>query len=114
MDEQTQATQAAPADAGLTKEKVMAALQQVNDPEIPCNIVDLGLVYGVVIDKDMVKVKMTLTSPGCPMSQSIATDVKTKVELIDGVKEADVEIVWDPIWTPDKMTDEGKKKLGMT
>ena len=97
----------------INKEQVMNALEQCRDPEMPMvSIVDLGLIYDVQISDDIVDVKMTLTTPGCGMGKYIAEDAKTKIESIDGVKEAKVNIVWDPPWTPEKITDEAKKRLG--
>lgn len=96
----------------VEKEEVMKALKNCYDPEIPINIVDLGLIYDVQIRDDKVHVKMTLTAPGCPMHSFIAQDVKQQLEKINGVKEAVVEIVWEPPWTPDRMSQEAKKQLG--
>jgi len=95
----------------LTVDGVMNALRSCYDPEIPVNIVDLGLVYGVEIDDDSVKVKMTLTTVGCPAHAYLMHQVQTEIEKIPGVKKAEVEIVWDPPWTPDKMNPEAKKRL---
>jgi len=75
------------------------------------NIVDLGLVYGVAIDNDNVKVRMTLTTVGCPAHAYLMHQVKTEIEKIPGVKKAEVEIVWEPAWTPDRMSSEAKKRL---
>lgn len=98
----------------VTKEKVMNTLKQCYDPEIPVNIVDLGFIYNVDIKGDTVNVDMTLTTPGCPMHSLIARDVKQKLESLEEVNEANINIVWDPPWSPDKMSEEAKKKLGMT
>jgi len=98
----------------VTKEEVMDVLRQCYDPEIPVNIVDLGLIYGVTIEDTTVDVEMTLTAPGCPMHSLIARDVKQKVESIQGLERVNVRVVWDPPWTPDRMSEEAKKKLGMT
>lgn len=95
----------------LTVDGVMNALRNCYDPEIPVNIVDLGLIYGVAIDEDNVKVRMTLTTVGCPAHAYLMHQVQTEIEKIPGVKAADVEIVWDPPWTPDKMSPEAKKRL---
>jgi len=97
----------------VSKEQVMEALNKCYDPEIPIvSIVELGLIYDVQIDNDAVHVKMTLTAPGCPMHSLISQDAKNKLEMIEGVKTADVEVVWDPPWTPDRLSDTAKKKLG--
>jgi len=98
----------------VSKEAVWDALKECYDPEIPINIVDLGLVYDVTIDNDKVFVKMTLTAPGCPMHSFIAQQVKQRLETVEGVKEAHVEVVWDPPWNPNMMSDEAKKKLGFS
>src|SRR5213593_2403753 len=95
----------------LTVDGVMNALRDCYDPEIPVNIVDLGLVYGVAIEDDNVKVRMTLTTVGCPAHAYLMHQVQTEVEKIPGVKKAEVEIVWEPPWTPDKMSPEAKKRL---
>ncbi len=95
----------------LTVDGVMNALRNCYDPEIPVNIVDLGLVYGVAIDEDKVKVRMTLTTMGCPAHAYLMHQVQAEVEKIPGVKMAEVEIVWDPPWTPDKMSPEARKRL---
>ncbi|MGD2249888.1 MAG: iron-sulfur cluster assembly protein [Candidatus Methanofastidiosia archaeon] len=98
----------------VTKEEIMNTLKQCYDPEIPVNVVDLGFIYNVDIQGDTVNVDMTLTAPGCPMHSLIARDVKQKLESRDDVSEANVTIVWDPPWNPSMMSDEAKKKLGMT
>ncbi|SES70106.1 FeS assembly SUF system protein [Methanococcoides vulcani] len=88
----------------VTKEDVMEVLKKCYDPEIPINIVDLGLVYDVDVEGDRAHIKMTLTTPGCPMAAMIVDNVKQKVESIDGIKKAEVELVWDPPWTPDRIS----------
>src|SRR5437016_5243136 len=95
----------------LTVDGVMNVLRNCYDPEIPVNIVDLGLVCGVAIDDDNVKVRMTLTTVGCPAHAYLMHQVQTEIEKIPGVKKAEVEIVWEPPWTPDKMSPEAKKRL---
>lgn len=100
--------------AQITESQVYDALRHVYDPEIPVSIVDLGLVYDVKIIDDWVGVKMTLTTPGCGMGQSIAGMVRDRVLTLPGVHEADVRIVWEPAWSPAMMSDEAKKKLGMS
>lgn len=108
MREQTSTTQS----ATITEEQVREALKECYDPEIPVNIIDLGLVYGVTIVDDWVGVKMTLTSPGCPASNMISQQVKDRIKKIPGVGEADVRIVWQPEWNPGMMSAEAKQKLG--
>lgn len=96
----------------VTEEQVFEALKQCFDPEIPVNVVDLGLIYDVKIIGEWIGVKMTLTTPGCGMSGMIAQDVKNRVLRLPGVKEADVRIVWEPAWTPERMSPEARKRLG--
>jgi len=102
------------ASVPITEEKVFEALRECYDPEIPVNLVDLGLIYDVKIIDDWVGVKMTLTAPGCGMSGIISQNVRNRVMKVPGVKDADVRIVWDPPWTPERMSVEAKRKLGMT
>jgi metal-sulfur cluster biosynthetic enzyme len=98
----------------LTVEKVFSALKNCFDPEVPVNIVDLGLVYDVKIENEgKVLVKMTLTTPGCSMGGSIAQDAQSKISALPGVKEAKVDIIWDPPWTQHMISEDGRKKLGM-
>ena len=97
----------------VTMEDIMKALKECYDPEIPVNVWDLGLIYDVAVDDDKVHVKMTLTAPGCPMHSFISQEVKEKLQTVSGVKEATVEVVWDPPWSPDKMSQEAKTQLGM-
>ena len=100
-------------NASVNEAQVYDALRQCYDPEIPVNVVELGLIYDVKIIDDWVGVKMTLTTPGCGMSGMIAQDVRNRVLGLPGVKEADVRIVWAPAWTPERMTPEARKKLGL-
>jgi FeS assembly SUF system protein len=96
------------------KPKIVEALSTVYDPEIPVNIFELGLVYDIFVDADGVAaVKMTLTAPACPAAQTLPVEVREKVRKVDGVKEARVEIVWDPPWTKDRMSDAAKLQLGL-
>lgn len=95
----------------VTEEAVLEVLKSVYDPEIPINIVDMGLIYGIEVKGDHVNIKMTLTAPHCPMGALIAENVKQKVETIDGVSEAEVELVWDPPWSPDRILKESMKQL---
>ena len=96
-----------------TKEAVIEKLKQVEDPEIRYNIVDLGLVYDVKIDKGMVVVDMTLTSPSCPVGPYIISEVENTVKKMADVTGVTVEIVWEPLWSPDRMSDEAKVALGV-
>ena len=96
----------------LNEPAVLAALRQVMDPEIGCNVVDLGLIYDVAITGPNVTVQMTLTTPGCPMSESIAQGAQWALLGIPGVEDAAVELVWDPPWQPAMMTDVGRAAIG--
>jgi FeS assembly SUF system protein len=102
-----------PADKLMLEAQVVQALSSVFDPEIPVNIYDLGLIYEVNIDdSNNVKIKMTLTAPGCPAAQELPVEVTNKVQAIPEVKSAEVEIVWDPPWSPDRMSEVAKLQLG--
>ena len=93
--------------------KVIDALQTCYDPEIPVNIYELGLVYGIEINDSGVRIKMPLTAPSCPVAQSLPIEVEKKIGAIEGVKSAQVEVVWDPPWSPEKMSEGAKLQLGM-
>ena len=99
----------------VTKDEVITVLKDCYDPEIPINIWDLGLVYGIDLNDDgNIGIKMTLTAPGCMMGGMIAEEVKSKVKAMNGVKDAKVELVWDPPWSPDKMSEEAKAQMGIS
>lgn len=95
-----------------SKTDVMEVLKNCYDPEIPINIVDLGLVYDVKVKGSKVDIKMTLTTPGCPMHSMITEDIKRKVKKMKGVKDVDVKLVWDPPWSPKRMSASAKTQLG--
>jgi len=96
----------------LTEEQVRYMLMNVKDPEIDCNIVDLGLVYGISVnDKNDVDLRVTLTSLGCPLTETLVRDIKKNLGEMPGIGNINVQIVWEPSWTPEMMTEEGKKKL---
>ncbi len=96
------------------KAAVIEALKQIYDPEIPVNIYDLGLIYGVDVDESgRVDVKMTLTAPGCPVAQTFPGQVEAAIRQVPGVTDAHVEVVWDPPWTKDRMSEAAKLQLGM-
>ena len=97
----------------ITEAQVYEALKECYDPEIPVNVVDLGLVYDVKIIDDWVGVKMTLTTPGCGMGGQISTNIRERLLDLPGVQEADVRIVWDPRWDPSMMSEEARKRLGI-
>ncbi|QMU56555.1 MAG: DUF59 domain-containing protein [Candidatus Mycalebacterium zealandia] len=100
------------APAELTKETVFEALGQVNDPELPVSIVDLGLIYDVQISGNDVGLKMTLTTPGCSMGGMISGQAEEALKAI-GARNVLVQMVWDPPWNPDMMSPEAKRKLGV-
>lgn len=94
--------------------EIVDALKTVFDPEIPVNIYELGLIYDLELQAEgQVHIKMTLTSPGCPVAGSLPGEVKAKVEQVPGVAAADVELVWDPSWNPSMMTEAARLQLGM-
>jgi metal-sulfur cluster biosynthetic enzyme len=96
----------------LNESVVLATLRQVIDPELDCNIVDLGLIYSVAIDGGRVRVLMTLTTPGCPMHESIALGVQQALLQVDSVTDVEVDVVWDPPWHPSMMTQIGRAATG--
>jgi FeS assembly SUF system protein len=98
---------------GVLYENVIDALKEIFDPEIPVNIYDLGLIYGVEVDEGHVTVSMTLTTPNCPVAETMPMEVEMRVGAVPGVGVAEVNLVWDPAWDPGKMTDEAKLELGM-
>ena len=103
-----------PEKTDLIAPKVIAALKTVFDPEIPVNIFEMGLIYDVIVDAaGQVGVKMTLTAPNCPAAQSLPVEVRDKARTVEGVTDAKVEVVWDPPWTKDRMSDAAKLELGM-
>ncbi len=97
----------------VTVEDVLNALRNVYDPEIPFNIVDLGLVYDVKVEDGNVYVKMTMTFPGCPLASMITMQAEEAIRSIEGVKDVKVELVWDPPWTPDRISPELRAELGI-
>jgi len=97
----------------VTSEDVYTELRQVYDPEIPVNIVDLGLVYDVKVDGETCNITMTLTSQACPSAREIPAMMKRRVNTIDGIEATEVEVVWEPQWSPQMISDEGKKVLGI-
>lgn len=99
---------------GALYENVIEALKEIFDPEIPVNIYDLGLIYGVDVTTDGdVAIVMTLTTPHCPVAESMPGEVELRVGAVPGVRDAQVEITWDPPWDPSKMSDEARLELGM-
>jgi FeS assembly SUF system protein len=120
LDKATEFLSAEPADASRQPEidrigdAVIEALRTVYDPEIPVNIFELGLVYKIEVDdQNAVHIDMTLTSPMCPVAEILPEEVKAKVEAVDGVTGANVNVVWDPPWSPGMMTEEAQLELGI-
>jgi FeS assembly SUF system protein len=102
------------AEKQILELKVIDALQTCYDPEIPVNIYELGLVYGIEIsDSGDVRIQMTLTAPSCPVAASLPLQIESKVGAVEGVKSAQVELVWDPPWNPEKMSESAKLQLGI-
>ena len=102
-------------ETAIEPAQIFEQLRDVYDPEIPVNIVDLGLVYGVDIDQDAgnVEVTMTLTAMGCPMAGEVISEVEMRVEEVENVKDCKVNMTFDPPWSPDRMTEDAKWELGM-
>ncbi len=101
-------------NAQATEALVVEVLRTIRDPELPINIYDMGLIYNIdVDDQGMVTIRMTLTSPACPVAESLPPEVQEKVKAIDGVTDARVELVWEPPWTPDRMTEAARLEAGL-
>ncbi len=98
---------------GDVYEGVIAALKEIYDPEIPVNIYDLGLIYNVEVNGGHALVTMTLTTPHCPVAESMPGEVELRVGSVPGVGDAEVNLVWEPAWSPENMTDEARLELGM-
>lgn len=113
MTETAQVTMDVAPDATVKPEDVMGVLRECFDPEIPVNIVDLGLIYDVAIKPERVDVKMTLTALGCPMAADVMADVRDHLLTLPGINDAGVDIVYEPVWTPERMSEEARWELGM-
>lgn len=101
-------------DIDLVKEQIVEQIKTCYDPEIPVNIYELGLIYDIDVQPDgRTEVKMTLTSPNCPAAQSIPAEVEEKVKSVVGVTDADIEIVWEPTWTIEMMSEDAKLEMGI-
>jgi FeS assembly SUF system protein len=100
-------------EGGDLVEDIIAALKEIYDPEIPVNIYDLGLIYNVEVNEGSAIVTMTLTTPHCPVAESMPQEVEIRVEAVPGVRDAEVVLVWEPAWDPAKMSDEARLELGM-
>ena len=99
--------------ADVTEGIVLEKLHECYDPEIPVNIVDLGLIYDIAIKPERVDIKMTLTALGCPMAAEVMTDVRDHLLTLPGITDAGVDIVYEPVWSPERMTEEARWELGM-
>ena len=95
------------------KEKVIAEIKKIYDPEIPVNIYELGLIYDIIINNSEVKVKMTLTTPNCPVAESLPKEVKDGVMQVEGIEGVDLELVWDPPWNKDMMSEAAKLEMNL-
>lgn len=101
-------------EAKAIEERVVEAIKTIFDPEIPVNIYELGLIYGVTVQPDRnIAIKMTLTSPNCPAAQSLPSEVQTKAEAVEGALGATIDIVWDPPWTPERMSEAAQLELNL-
>ncbi|AZQ59597.1 DUF59 domain-containing protein [Maribacter sp. MJ134] len=101
-------------DSAVLGDKIVRVLKTIYDPEIPVDIYELGLIYDVLVNEDTeVKILMTLTSPNCPVAETLPVEVEEKVKSINEIKDAEVEITFDPPWTQDLMSEEAKLELGM-
>ena len=97
-----------------TEALIIEVLKTIRDPELPMSIYDMGLIYGIdVDDQGVVAIRMTLTSPACPVAESLPPEVQEKVKAIDGVTDARVELVWEPPWTPDRMSEAARLEAGL-
>ena len=95
------------------KDKIITEIKKIYDPEIPVNIYELGLIYNIEIENDTVKVEMTLTTPNCPVADSLPKMVKNNILQIEGVKDVNLKLVWDPPWTKEKMSEAAKLELNL-
>ena len=108
------AVEAAAEPTGAIEAEIVEALKTVYDPEIPVNIYEMGLIYDLNVEPNgSVQIKMTLTSPGCPVAGTLPGEVRDKVESVAGVASAEVEVVWDPVWNPSMMSEAARLQLGM-
>ena len=110
--EPSESTEPAPAAGGVTEEQVRSTLRRVKDPELNLNIVDLGLVYDVAVDGAVVKIDMSLTSPGCPSGPEIMGDAERQVRAMPGVEDVVINLVWTPFWTPERIEPRVRAYLG--
>ena len=95
------------------KEKIIDEIKKIYDPEVPVNIYDLGLIYDIKVDRKKAVIKMTLTTPNCPVAESLPKEVKDGAMQVEGIEEVDLNLVWDPPWTKDMMSDAAKLELNL-
>jgi FeS assembly SUF system protein len=95
------------------KDKIIAEIKKIYDPELPVNIYDLGLIYDVKVNEKKAKIKMTLTTPNCPVAESLPKEVKDGAMQVDEIEDVDLELVWDPPWSKDMMSDAAKLELNL-
>src|ERR1700682_2060871 len=107
------ATTEVAADATVKPEDVIEVLRECFDPEIPVNIIDLGLVYDIAIKPERVDIKRTLTALGCPLAAEVVSDARDPLLTLPGIKDAGVDIVYEPVWSPERMSEEARWELGM-
>jgi FeS assembly SUF system protein len=111
---ETAAMVADPGETSRLKPEIVKALSKVFDPEIPVNVYEMGLIYDVLVDRDrVVGIRMTLTAPACPAAQTLPGDVKRQVAAVPGVSDVKVDVVWDPPWSMERMSDAAKLQLGL-
>ena len=96
------------------KKKIIDEIKKIYDPELPVNIYELGLIYDINVDEKKAKIKMTLTSPNCPVAESLPKEVKEGAMQVEGIDEVDLQLVWDPPWNKDMMSDAAKLELNLT
>ena len=95
------------------KDKIVSEIKKIYDPEIPVNIYDLGLIYDIQVNDKKAKIKMTLTTPNCPVAESLPKEVKEGAMQVDGIEDADVQLVWDPPWNKDMMSEAAKLEMNL-
>ena len=95
------------------KNKIIEEIKKIYDPELPVNIYELGLIYDIIVEKNKANIKMTLTSPNCPVAESLPKEVKDCAMQVEGIEDVDLELVWDPPWTKEMMSDAAKLELNL-
>jgi FeS assembly SUF system protein len=95
------------------REKIIAEIRKIYDPELPVNIYELGLIYDIKVENDTAKVKMTLTTPNCPVAESLPKEVENSIMQVEGIKKVDLDLVWEPPWNKDMMSEAAKLELNL-